>query len=254
MKVVILAGGMGTRLGEETSTRPKPMVEIGGKPILWHIMKYYSYFGLNEFIICLGYKGYMIKEYFQNYYLHTSDVTFDLRNNSQKIHNNTSEPWQITLIDTGEATMTGGRLRRVRDYLNEEFCMTYGDGLGNVDIPKLLEFHKSHRRLATVTAVTPQARFGAMIIDNDRVLRFEEKPQNASEYINGGFFVLSPQALDYVKGDETIWERGPMETLASDRQLMAYHHDGFWQPMDMLRDKISLEDLWSKGAAPWKLW
>lgn len=255
MKVVILAGGLGTRLGEETAVRPKPMVEIGGKPILWHIMKYYSNFGLNEFVICLGYKGYLIKEYFANYFLHTSDVTIDLRFNSTTIHNNASEPWQVTLVDTGEATMTGGRLARIRRYLSDEdFCMTYGDGLSNVDLGKLLEFHRTHGKLASVTSVIPAARFGAMVLEGDHVSRFEEKPQGTGDYINGGFFVLSPKTLDLAVGDDTVWERGPMETLAREDNLMAFRHDGFWQPMDMLRDKIMLEELWSSGAAPWKVW
>ncbi|MCJ2011962.1 glucose-1-phosphate cytidylyltransferase [Methylobacterium sp. J-076] len=255
MKVVILAGGLGTRLGEETTTRPKPMVDIGGKPILWHIMKYYSHFGLNEFVICLGYKGYVIKEYFSNYFLHTSDVTIDLRYNSTTIHNNTAEPWQITLVETGESTMTGGRLKRVRPYLGEgDFCMTYGDGLSNVDITALLKFHASHGKLATVTAVTPAARFGAMVIEEDAVSRFEEKPVNVNDSINGGFFVLSPRALDHVGDDSTVWEREPMERLASEGELMAFRHSGFWQPMDMLRDKLHLEELWAKGQAPWKKW
>lgn len=255
MKVVILAGGLGTRLGEETTTRPKPMVEIGGKPIIWHIMKYYSSYGLNEFVICLGYKGYIIKEYFSNYFLHTSDVTIDMRYNSTTIHNNSAEPWQITLVETGETTMTGGRLKRVRQYLGDaDFCMTYGDGVSNVDITALLEFHKSHGKLATVTAVSPAARFGAMIMDGDVVSRFEEKPVNVNDSINGGYFVLSPKVLDLIAADNTTWEREPMERLARDGELLAFRHDGFWQPMDMLRDKIQLEELWSRSQAPWKKW
>lgn len=255
MKVVLLAGGLGTRIGEETVTRPKPMVEIGGKPILWHIMKYYSSFGFNEFIICLGYKGYVIKEFFSNYFLHTSDVTIDLRFNTSTIHNNTADPWRITLVETGEASMTGGRLRRVRSFLgNDDFLLTYGDGLANVDLPALIEFHKSHGRKATVTAVSPAARFGAMIVEAGSVTRFEEKPLNTNDFVNGGFFVLKPEVLDLIEGDATIWEREPMEQLARTGELMAFQHSGFWQPMDMLRDKIQLEELWSGGKAPWKRW
>jgi glucose-1-phosphate cytidylyltransferase len=258
MKVVILAGGLGTRLGEETAVRPKPMVEIGGKPVLWHILKYYSSYGLNDFIICLGYKGYVIKEYFANYFLHMSDVTIDLRSNATTVHNNTAEPWRITLVETGDQTMTGGRLKRVRPYLdtrdNADFCMTYGDGLSNVDLDALIAFHRSHDRLATVTAVAPATRFGAMVVEGDRVSRFEEKPRNHGDYINAGFFVLSPEVLDLIDGDDMIWERQPMETLARNGNLRAYRHEGFWHPMDMLRDKLLLEDLWSKGDAPWLRW
>jgi glucose-1-phosphate cytidylyltransferase len=255
MKVVILAGGRGTRLGEETLVRPKPMVELAGKPIIWHIMKYYSSFGLTDFIICLGYKGYMIKEYFSNYYLHNSDVTIDLRNNTKTVHNNTSEPWQITLVETGEATMTGGRLRRVRRYLGtSDFCMTYGDGLSDIDLSSLIAFHRAHGRLATVTAVAPAARFGALGLEGDRVTAFQEKPVAANDFVNGGFFVLSPRALDRIEGDETLWEQEPMESLVRDGEMHAFRHHGFWHPMDMLRDKLHLEELWLQGVAPWKRW
>jgi len=252
-KVVILAGGLGTRLSEETETRPKPMVEIGGQPIIWHIMKTYSSHGINEFIICLGYKGYVIKEFFSNYYLHLADVTFDIRNNTSVIHAGRAEPWQVTLVDTGADTMTGGRLKRVKDYINgESFCMTYGDAVSTVNIADLIQFHESHGRDATVTAVRPPARFGALTIDNGAVLGFEEKPVGDGTWINGGFFVLSPKVLDRISGDGTFWEKEPLETLARDGQLMAFEHDGFWQPMDTLRDKRHLEELWATGKAPWK--
>ncbi|HLD77371.1 MAG TPA: glucose-1-phosphate cytidylyltransferase [Rickettsiales bacterium] len=253
MKAVILAGGLGTRLSEETIMRPKPMVEIGGKPILWHIMKIYSYYGINEFIICLGYKGYMIKEYFANYYRHMSDITIDLLKNTQEIHNSYAEKWKITLIDTGEETMTGGRIKRIHDYVkNEEaFCLTYGDGVANVDISKLIEFHKSHKKLATLTSVTPPGRFGALRVNNNIIEGFQEKPAGDGALINGGFFVLSPKVIEYIDSDKTTFEQEPLRNLAKDNQLMAFSHDGFWQPMDTLRDKNYLEELWSSGKACW---
>jgi glucose-1-phosphate cytidylyltransferase len=255
MKAVILAGGLGTRLAEETSVRPKPMVEIGGRPILWHIMKIYSAHGIHDFIVCLGYKGYLIKEYFANYFLHMSDVTFDMANNKMEIHQNSAEPWRVTLVDTGDSTMTGGRLKRVRQYLgNEDFCCTYGDGVGNVDITKLIEFHRAQKKLATLTGVQPPGRFGALNLDGSRVAGFEEKPHGDGAWINGGFFVLSPQVIDYIDEDATIWERSPMERLAYEGQLSAFLHQGFWQPMDTLRDKQHLEELWQSGNAPWKVW
>jgi len=255
MKAVILAGGLGTRIAEETSVRPKPMVEIGGKPILWHIMKIYSHRGVRDFVICLGYKGYLIKEYFANYFLHMSDVTFDLSQNRMEVHQKHAEPWRVTLVDTGEDTMTGGRLKRVRDYVGkDDFCFTYGDGVGNVDIGKLIEFHRAQKRLATVTAVQPPGRFGALDLKGGLITSFQEKPQGDGSWINGGFFVLSPKVIDYFEGDATIWERDPMERLARDRQLSAYAHNGFWQPMDTLRDKNQLEALWQSGKAPWKVW
>jgi glucose-1-phosphate cytidylyltransferase len=255
MKAVILAGGLGTRIAEETSSRPKPMVEIGGKPILWHIMKMYSAHGVNDFVICCGYKGYMIKEYFANYFLHMSDVTFDMSNNSMEIHQKKAEPWKVTLIDTGENTLTGGRLKRVRDYLgSEDFCFTYGDGVGSVDITKLIEFHKKHGKNATVTAVQPPGRFGALEMTGSSVTSFVEKPHGDGMYINGGFFVLNPSVIDLIDGDSTIWERQPLETLATAGQLEAFKHDGFWQPMDTLRDKQNLEEMWQSGEAPWKIW
>ena len=255
MKVVILAGGLGTRLREETDYRPKPMVEIGGKPILWHILKIYSAHGVNEFVICCGYKGYMIKEYFANYFLHMSDVTFDMTNNDMQIHQKYAEPWRVTLVDTGENTLTGGRLKRVKDYLGgDEFCFTYGDGVGNIDVTQLLKFHKQHGKQATITAVRPPGRFGALDMDESSVRSFVEKPHGDGAYINGGFFVLSTKVIDLIEDDRTIWERGPLETLAKANQLQAYIHDGFWQPMDTLRDKQSLEELWASGEAPWKVW
>lgn len=255
MKAVILAGGLGTRLGEETLVRPKPMVEIGGMPIIWHIMKIYSAYGINEFVICLGYKGYMLKEYFANYFLHTADVTIDLAKNSMAIHQNWSEPWQITLVDTGPETMTGGRLRRVKAYLrpDEPFCLTYGDGLAAIDIGELVRFHHSHGHKATITAVAPPGRFGALEFDGDLVRNFREKPAGDGGLINGGFFVVDPSVLDLIRDDETVWEQGPLEQLAAMGELGAYRFDGFWQPMDTLRDKNLLEGLWLSGA-PWKCW
>ncbi|MDH3974410.1 MAG: glucose-1-phosphate cytidylyltransferase [Deltaproteobacteria bacterium] len=256
MKVVILAGGFGTRLSEETDLKPKPMVEIGGKPILWHIMKIYSSYGFNDFIICLGYKGYLIKEWFANYSLHMSDVTIDMKKGAMKVHQNFAEPWEVTLIDTGDGTMTGGRIKRVKDYIGSEpFMMTYGDGVGDVDIAKLADFHKKHGKFATVTAVQPSGRFGSMDLDKaDRVTAFQEKPKGDNAWINGGFFVLDPEAIDYIEGDSTIWERSPMEKLAGEGQMVAFKHSGFWQPMDTLRDKHHLEEMWASGDAPWKKW
>ena len=255
MKTVILAGGMGTRLSEETASRPKPLVEVGGRPILWHIMKIYSTYGLNDFIVCLGYKGYMIKEYFANYFLHMSDVTFDMNENRMEVHRKHAEPWRVSLIDTGEQTMTGGRIKRVRDLVgNEDFCLTYGDGVGNVDVGALVAFHRQHGRLATVTAARPPGRFGALVMTDGRVDSFEEKPIGDGGWINGGFFVLNPKALDYIQDDSTVWERTPLEGLTRDGQLMAFRHEGFWQPMDTLRDRLYLEDLWNTGKAQWKVW
>ncbi|MFA9287055.1 MULTISPECIES: glucose-1-phosphate cytidylyltransferase [unclassified Comamonas] len=256
MKAVILAGGLGTRLSEETGTRPKPMVEIGGKPILWHIMKMYSSHGINDFIICCGYKGYMIKEYFANYFLHTSDVTFNMRDNSMQVHDKRAEDWNVTLVDTGETSMTGGRLRRVADYVRHEeaFCFTYGDGVGDMDISATIAFHKRHGKDATLTATYPPGRFGALDISNGQVLNFKEKPKGDGAMINGGFFVLSPKVLDRLSADSTVWEQDPLMGLANDGQLMAFEHAGFWQPMDTLHDKNLLEKLWQNGAAPWKSW
>lgn len=256
MKAVLLAGGLGTRISEETSTKPKPMIEIGNKPILWHIMKIYSAHGINDFIICLGYKGYVIKEFFANYFLHTSDITFDMKENSTEIHNNTAEPWRVTLVETGEETMIGGRIKRVLPYIgsDEAFCLTYGDGVGDVDIRALIAKHEAAGRLATVTATQPPGRFGAIRYDGDKVLGFQEKPQGDGGWINGGFFVLSPKVGDYIEGDETVWEREPMERLATEGQLTVHFHDGFWQPMDTLRDKRHLEELWAENRAPWKVW
>jgi len=256
MKVVILAGGFGTRLSEETHLKPKPMVEIGGKPILWHIMKIYSAYGFNEFIICLGYKGYIIKEFFANYFLYMADVTIDLTNNNIEVHNAKAEPWKVTLVDTGLYTQTGGRIKRIKPYVgNETFMLTYGDGVANINIKELLEFHKSHGRYATITAVQPPGRFGGLVLNGgDEVLSFKEKPKGDGAWINGGFFVLEPEIFDYIKGDEVPWEREPLETLAKEGQLMAYKHRGFWQCMDTLRDKNYLENLWNSGKAPWKVW
>jgi len=255
MKVVILAGGLGTRLAEETEIKPKPMVEIGGRPILWHIMKRYASYGHNEFVICLGYKGYLIKEYFSNYVLHMSDVTFDLRTNAIRVHHNQSEPWTVTLVDTGSATQTGGRLKRVRDHIGDEtFCYTYGDGVADIDLNALIDFHKKQKVRATVTAVQPPARFGALEIDRQRVTAFHEKPLGEGGWISGGFFVLEPSVVDLIEGDATVWEREPLETLAASGQLAAYLHSGFWHPMDTLRDKLILDNLWGSGQAPWRRW
>ena len=256
MKAVILAGGLGTRLSEETATRPKPMVEIGGKPILWHIMKMYSYHGINDFVICCGYKGYVIKEYFANYFLHMSDVTFDMRNNRMDVHSKRAEPWSVTLVDTGDESMTGGRLGRVAKYVQDEeaFCFTYGDGVADLDIAASIEFHRSHGKAATLTATLPPGRFGALDIQNRQVRTFREKPRGDGALINGGFFVLSPSVLTQIKGDDSVWEQEPLMNLAAAGELMAYEHTGFWQPMDTLRDKHHLEDLWACGRAPWKKW
>ncbi len=255
MKAVILAGGLGTRLSEETDLRPKPMIEIGGRPVLWHIMKMYSAHGINDFVICAGYKGYVIKEYFANYFLHMSDVTFDMEANRMEVHQRKAEPWRVTLVDTGDATMTGGRLRRVRSYLGTEpFCFTYGDGVGDVDLTKLVAQHRAAGLLATVTAVQPPGRFGTLNVEDNLVTRFEEKPLGDGGWINGGFFVLDPAVIDLIPGDETIWERDPLRELAAKRQLGVFTHRGFWQPMDTLRDRRQLEELWNNGRAPWKIW
>ena len=255
MKVVILAGGLGTRISEETSTRPKPMIEIGGKPILWHIMKTYSSHGIHDFVICCGYKGYVIKEYFANYFLHMSDVTFDMESNKMEVHQRSAEPWKVTLVDTGDETMTGGRIKRVANYIgNEDFCCTYGDGVGDIDITRLVAFHKHHGKLATLTATQPPGRFGALELSGIDILKIQEKPRGDGSWINGGFFVLSPKVLDYIEGDQTLWEKEPLERLALSGQLSAYLHHGFWQPMDTLRDKTHLEELWADRKAPWKTW
>ena len=254
MKAVILAGGLGTRISEETHLKPKPMIEIGGKPILWHVMKIYAAHGLNDFIICCGYKGYLIKEYFANYFLHQSDVTFDMVNNEMEVHKRNAEPWRVTLVDTGDETMTGGRLKRIGPYLgDEDFCFTYGDGVGDVDITALISFHSKHGKLATLTATQPPGRFGAISMTGNAVTSFQEKPVEGG-WINGGFFVLSPKVIDYIEGDKTLWEREPMEKLARGGHFSAYLHRGFWQPMDTLRDKVLLDELWQKGVAPWDVW
>ncbi len=255
MKVVILAGGFGTRISEESHLKPKPMIEIGGRPILWHIMKLYSHYGLNEFIICLGYKGYVIKEYFANYFLHSSDVTFDMRSNKTEIHNNSSEPWKVTLINTGEETMTGGRLRRIQKYLgDEDFCLTYGDGLADINVAELIAFHKKHGKLATVTATQLPGRYGSLSLSGEKVNLFAEKPKGDGNWINGGFFVVNPKALSTIKDDNTVWEKQPLEELAAKDNLRAYQHSGYWHAMDTLRDKNHLEDLCKTGNPPWKKW
>lgn len=257
MKAVILAGGLGTRISEESLLRPKPMVEIGGKPILWHIMKGYSTHGIHDFVICCGYKGYMIKEYFANYFLHMSDVTFDLTHNKMEVHQNTAEPWRVTLVDTGESTMTGGRIQRIRQYVEgEDFCLTYGDGVGNVDISALISFHREQGALVTLTAVQPPGRFGVINIDHGgvKVTGFQEKPRGEGGWINGGFFVLSPKIFDHINGDNSVWEKEPLERMSRDGRVAAYLHHGFWQAMDTLRDKNHLEELWASAQAPWKTW
>jgi glucose-1-phosphate cytidylyltransferase len=256
MKAVILAGGLGTRISEETHLRPKPMIEVGGRPILWHIMKLYSTHGVNDFVICCGYKGYVIKEYFANYFLHMSDVTFDMTSNRMEVHQQKAEPWRVTLVDTGEETFTGGRLKRARDYIQDEpaFCFTYGDGLSDVDIRGTISFHEQHGKLATVTAVKPPGRYGALECAGRQVVKFAEKPRGDGGLINGGFFVLSPKCLDFIEGDKTSWEDAPLTSLATAGELMAFEHLGFWQPMDTLREKMLLEELWTSGSAPWKKW
>ncbi len=256
MKAVILAGGLGTRLSEETVTKPKPMVEIGGKPILWHIMKTYSHYGINDFIICCGYKGYVIKEYFANYFLHQSDVTFNMKTNKMTIHEDRSEPWTVTLVDTGDNSMTGGRIKRISQYVKDDkaFCLTYGDGVADINIKKLIDFHKSHGKLATLTSTYPPGRFGALNIKDNQVQKFEEKPKGDGALINGGYFVLSPKVIARIYGDSTIWEQEPLKGLAADGELMSFKHEGFWQPMDTLRDKVKLEELFDKNKAPWKIW
>ena len=254
MKAVILAGGLGTRISEETSLKPKPMVEIGGMPILWHIMKIYEKHGINDFVICLGYKGYMIKEFFKNYHIHSSDVTIDLSNNSIEIHKNSTESWKVTLVDTGETTMTGGRIKRIQDYVDDTFCLTYGDGLSDINIKNLIAFHKEKKSLATLTAIQPPEKFGVLELENEHVKEFHEKHVGESSWINGGFFVLEPDVFKYLNDDQTIFERGPLETLAKEQKLTAFKHHGFWNPMDTLRDKNYLENMWNTGKAPWKVW
>lgn len=256
MKVVILAGGLGTRLVEETAIRPKPMVEVGGRPILWHIMKIYAAHGFTDFILCLGYKGYYIKEFFANYVLHVSDVTFDMAKNTMEIHRKAAEPWRVTLVDTGEQTMTGGRVKRIRDYLGDDdvFALTYGDGVGDIDLTAELAFHRAHGKLGTVTAVRPARQFGEINLDGDRIVSFREKPENRSDWVSGGFFMLSPKVIDHIAGDATIWEHGPMSELVERDEMRAYVHNGFWHPMDTLRDKLFLEDLWASGQAKWRKW
>ena len=255
MKAVILAGGLGTRISEETQLKPKPMIEIGGRPILWHVLKIYSAHGIRDFVICAGYKGYIIKEYFANYFLHMSDVTFDMAGNTMEVHQRRSEPWRVTIVDTGENTMTGGRLKRVRDYLDDKpFCLTYGDGVGDINITELIAFHQREGRQATLTGVQPPGRFGALNIAGHSVNNFQEKPEGDGSWINGGFFVINPEAINLIDGDSTIWERQPLEVLASQKQLSVHKHRGFWQPMDTLRDRQHLEELWSSGQAPWKTW
>jgi glucose-1-phosphate cytidylyltransferase len=256
MKVVILAGGLGTRISEETHLKPKPMIEIGGKPILWHVMKIYSDYGLNDFVICCGYKGYLIKEYFANYRLHMSDVTIDMEQDQTEVHQQNAEPWKVTLVDTGDDSMTGGRLGRVRKFLEDDdlFCFTYGDGVADIDVGALIDFHRSHGKLATVTGVIPPGRYGVLERDGESVKGFAEKPKSGGDWINGGYFVLSPKCLDLIENDQTVWEAAPLESLAASGELMCYEHSGFWQPMDTLRDRNVLESLWSSGKAPWKRW
>ena len=254
MKAVILAGGQGTRISEETHLKPKPMIEIGGKPILWHILKTYSAYNINEFIICLGYKGYQIKEYFANYYLHESDLTIDIQKNSLDIHKNNADPWKVTLIDTGEESMTGGRIKRISKYLDDTFCLTYGDGLSDVNILETISHHKKNKTIGTLTAVQPPGKFGSIILEDNIVKTFQEKPKGDAGWVNGGFFVLEPEIIDYIEGDDTMFEQGPLQQLAKENQLSTYRHNGFWHPMDTLSDKKKLEEFWSKGNAPWKVW